>query len=94
MSTAKPLNQLIQQFLESIGIGAKIEENLAVVHWDSVVGKEISEHTDPYKIADGILYVRVNDPVWRNELQFFKNEIINKLNSKIGKSLVRDIKFL
>ncbi len=75
MSAVKPLHQLIQQFLESVGIGARIEENLAVVYWDSVVGKEISEHTDPYKIADGVLYVRVNDPAWRNELQFSRRKL-------------------
>ncbi len=93
MSSAKPLNQLIHQFLESIGIGGKIEENLAMVYWDSVVGKEISQHTNPFKIAEGILYVKVNDPVWRNELQFFKNDIIEKLNTKMGKHLVKDVKF-
>jgi predicted nucleic acid-binding Zn ribbon protein len=93
MSSAKPLNQLIHQFLESVGIGAKIEENSAIVYWDSVVGQEISQRTEPYKIAEGILYVRVKDPVWRNELQFFKNEIIDKLNSRIGKQLVKEVKF-
>lgn len=93
MSSAKPLNQLIQQFLESVGIGGKIEENLPMVYWDSVVGKDISRQTTPYKIADGILYVKVEDPVWRNELQFFKSEIIQKLNSKTGKQLIKDVKF-
>jgi predicted nucleic acid-binding Zn ribbon protein len=93
MSSAKPLNQLIHQFLESMGIGGKIEENLAMVYWDLVVGKEISQHTAPFKITKGVLYVRVDDPVWRNELQFFKNDIIEKLNSKTGKHLVKDVKF-
>ena len=36
---------------------------------------------------------RVKDPVWRNELQFFKAEIIKKLNDKIGRTVVKDIKF-
>lgn len=93
MSSVKPVSQLIEQFLQSVGIQGKIEENFAIVHWDMAVGKEISEQTEPYKIVRGILFVRVKDPVWRNELQFFKEEIIKKLNHKIGKNIVKDIKF-
>jgi len=93
MSSVKPVSQLIEQFLKSLGIQAKIEENLAIVHWDQTVGKEISERTEPFKIVRGILFVKVNDPVWRNELQFFKGEIIEKLNHKIGRNIVKDIKF-
>jgi predicted nucleic acid-binding Zn ribbon protein len=93
MSHSKPLNLLINQFLQNIGIKDKIDENLAIVHWDSVVGKEIADRTDPYKITRGTLFVRVADNVWRNELQFFKNEIIEKLNQKIGKKIINEIKF-
>ncbi len=93
MKQAQPLNQLIAQFLKSLGFEGKVEENYAIVYWDSVVGKEISEHTVPFKVAKGILFVRVEDNVWRYELQFLKNEIIEKLNRKIGKKIVNDIKF-
>jgi predicted nucleic acid-binding Zn ribbon protein len=93
MSSLKPVSQLIEQFLQSLGIQGKVEENFAIVHWDHAVGKEISEQTEPYKIAQGILFVRVKDPVWRNELLFFKDEIIKKLNDKIGRKTVKDIKF-
>ena len=66
---------------------------MALVYWDTVVGKEISEHTEPFKISNGTVFVKVNDTTWRNELQYFKNEIIEKLNNKIGKKVVNDIKF-
>ncbi len=93
MAEAKPLNQLIFQFLKSVGIKGKIEEYLAIVYWDHVVGKEIAKQSEPFKVVKGSLFVKVNDTVWRNELQFFKNEIIEKLNKKIGKNVIRDIKF-
>ncbi len=93
MKEAKPLNQLITQFLKSIGIHERVEENLAIAFWDAVVGEEIARHTEPIKVARGILFVRVDDTVWRNELQFFKTDILQKLNEKIGKKVVKDIKF-
>jgi predicted nucleic acid-binding Zn ribbon protein len=93
MSQAKPISQLIRQFIESIGIGEKIEENFAIAYWDKAVGKEISEQTEPFKITDGVLFVKVADPAWRNELQFLKAEIITKLNKVLKKNIVKDIKF-
>ncbi len=93
MSPERPLNELIFQFLESIGIKERVEEHFAFVYWDSVVGKEIARQTEPTKITRGILFVKVKDSVWRNELQYFKNEIIEKLNKRIGKKVIEDIKF-
>jgi predicted nucleic acid-binding Zn ribbon protein len=94
MSQAKQLNQLIDQFLSSIGIKNKIDQYSSFTYWDSVVGKDIAERTEPFNISKGILLVRVKDTAWRNELQYFKNEIIKKLNDRIGKKIVTDIKFL
>jgi len=93
MAEAKQLNGLIYRFLQSIGIKDKIEENFAIVYWDAVVGKEIAKKTEPFKVIKGSLFVRVDDTVWRNELQFLKHEIIEKLNKKIGKNIINDIKF-
>lgn len=93
MAQARSINKLIFQFLKGIGIKDKIEENFAIVYWDSVVGKEIAEKTEPFKVLKGSLFVKVADTVWRNELQYFKNEIIEKLNKKIGKKIIKDIKF-
>lgn len=94
MSQAKQLNQLIDQFLNSIGIKDKIDQYSSFAYWDKVVGKEIADRTEPFSISKGVLFVKVADTAWRNELQYFKNEIIQKLNKKIGKKIVTDIKFL
>jgi len=89
----KPIRLVLERFFRSIGLENRIEENLAFAFWDSVVGKEIAMHTEPEKIAKETVIVKVDNDVWRNELSFFKNEIIQKLNNKIGKKLIQEIKF-
>ncbi|GAB4338487.1 MAG: hypothetical protein Kow0037_22550 [Calditrichia bacterium] len=93
MATARPLNQLIYQLLESLGIKERVEEHFAFVYWDSAVGKQIAAQTEPKKIVNGTLFVKVSNTIWRNELTFMKPDIIGKLNHKIGKNVVKDIKF-
>lgn len=80
-------------FLKSIGLRDHFEENLAIAFWNSTVGKQISDHTDPQKVTGGILFVKVDNDVWRNELSYMKHEIIQKLNRKIGKKVIQEIKF-
>jgi predicted nucleic acid-binding Zn ribbon protein len=89
----KPIKEILLKFFKTAGIENRLEENLAFAFWDTVVGKEIALHTEPEKIVKGTIVVKVDNDVWRNELAFFKHEIIQKLNNKIGKKLIQEIKF-
>lgn len=89
----KPIREILERLFKSLGVENRVEENLAFAYWDSVVGKEIALHTEPEKIVKGTVIVKVDNDVWRNELAFFKNEIIQKLNQRIGKKLIQEIKF-
>ncbi len=91
--TEKHIRDSLLAFLKSIGLRDHFEENLAIAFWNTTVGKQIAEHTDPQKVTQGILFVKVDNDVWRNELTYMKNEIIQKLNRKIGKKVIQEIKF-
>ena len=65
----------------------------AVLLWDDVVDKKIQKHTRPIKLQRGALYVMTDSPVWAQELNFFKKEIIDKINDKAGEKIVKDIRF-
>ena len=88
-----PVGEAMLAFFKSIGAGERFQENLAIAFWDISVGKEIAGHTDPLKVVDGTMLVKVDDGVWRSELPYFKHEIIQKLNKKIGKKAIKEIKF-
>ena len=81
------------RLFKSLGMQDRFEENLAIAFWDTTVGKEIAQHTEPFKVAKGIMFVKVDNDVWRNELAFYKHEIIQKLNQKLGKRAIQEIKF-
>ncbi len=83
----------ILAFFKSLGMKERFEENLAIAFWDASVGKEIAQHTAPFKVIDGVMLVKVDSDVWRSELPYFKNEIIQKINQRIGKKAITEIKF-
>jgi len=58
------------------------------------VGKKIAENTTVQDVKHGILLVHAESPVWAQELQFKKKEILSNLNSSLGKKTIKDIRFV
>lgn len=87
------MRNAIMAFFKSIGMKDRFQENLAIAFWDVSVGKEIARHTEPVKVVDGVMMVKVDSDVWRSELPYFKHEIIQKINQKVGKKAISEIKF-
>lgn len=87
------VRDVILAFFKSLGMKERFEENLAIAFWDASVGREIAQHTEPLKVVDGVMLVKVDSDVWRSELPYFKHEIIQKINQRIGKKAITEIKF-
>ena len=88
------LKTAIKIFLRKSGLEKGVKQNTALLLWDEVVGENIAENTNPEKVEHGTLLVTVENSPWRQELVFKKKEIIDKLNNKIGKKTIKDIRFI
>ena len=66
----------------------------ALFVWKEVVGKRVADNTTAEKIDHGVLMVRTTTPTWRQELQLQKTIIIKKLNKKLGKKVIKDVRFV
>lgn len=59
--------------------------------WEGIVGTLVSKHTTQINYASGILFVSIDSPVVRNETIYMKEEIIRKVNTFVGKRLIREL---
>ncbi len=59
--------------------------------WEGIVGTLVAKHTTQINYASGILFVSVDSPVVRNETAYMKEEIIRKINTFVGKRLIREL---
>lgn len=85
------INKVFEKLIKKYGIEPEIRQNEALFLWKKVVGENISNHTKPEKVTYGKLYVKVDSPVWRNELIFQKNDILNKINTLMKNANINDI---
>ena len=90
----KHIKQAIEQATDVVGIKPALDQETAVIHWNTVVGKAVSAVTKAEKVESGTLIVRVDTSVWRQELHMQKEEILKKINKKIGTKAIRKIRFI
>jgi|TARA_B100000959_G_scaffold102538_1_gene108141 predicted nucleic acid-binding Zn ribbon protein len=88
------LKAAINNLLKAAGLDAGVAQNKALLVWDDVVGAKVSENTTPEKVEAGTLYIKASNPTWRQELVFKKEDILKKLNKKLGEKTIKEIKFI
>ena len=88
------LKAAINNLLKAAGLDAGVAQNKAFLVWDEVVGVKVSENTTPEKVEAGTLYIKASNPTWRQELMFKKDDILKKLNKKLGEKTIKEIKFI
>jgi len=67
-------------------------ENIEIKNiWDNMMGKAISNNTSYIKLMDGVLLIKLNSPVLKQELSFAKEKIKSHINSMLGKEAVKQV---
>lgn len=66
------------------GFSKRMREAEALVRWDTAVGPVIAKHARAVRIQDGVLWVEVDHPIWRQELHLRRRQILENLNRPAG----------
>ena len=88
-----PASGAVNSFLLSQELSQALRPHLAKVHWAGVVGPQVAGVTQVEAVRDGVLFVRVKNSVWANELTLLKEDMLRRLNSKLGGRILTDIHF-
>ena len=88
------LKKVLKKTIENSGFKNAILQENAVSIWSDVVGKNISEISKATSVDKGVLFIKVESSTWKQELYMQKNEIINKINEKIGSKAIKEIRLV
>lgn len=72
------------------GFSARLAEAEALGRWELAVGPLIAKHSRAVRVQNGVIFVEVEHPIWRSELHYRKQQILDILNGKtpsVGKRL-------
>tara|TARA_B100001250_G_scaffold397546_1_gene404770 strand:- start:551 stop:826 length:276 start_codon:yes stop_codon:yes gene_type:complete len=84
----------LKKFLKSSGLEKGVAQQNAIDIWGSIVGENVAKNAIPVNVQHGILTVKTETPAWRQELHFQKKIIVENLNKKLNKKIIKDIRFI
>lgn len=90
---AKSIAEIIGDFMQQEDIEATMLEHKALHLWQEVVGPGVNRMTTERYVENGVITVKINSAVLRNELMLSRSSIIAQLNKLVGKDVIREIIF-
>ncbi|MBF0439515.1 MAG: DUF721 domain-containing protein [Magnetococcales bacterium] len=88
-----PLSDLILAVAGKLLDHPNSKATLLSRNWHQAVGGYLSKHTEPLKLQNGILTVRVDSSAWLTELTFLTPEILQKLQNILPPGSLKGIRF-
>ena len=67
------------------------KEKETYIAWKKTVEKKIFENTEIIKIEKNQLFIKAKNSIYRNEISFKKNHIINKINKHTKKIKIKEL---
>ena len=90
---SKAIKDLLSDYLK----GTNFKEINEVINlnktWNKIVGKTISKNTEITSIKNGKIIIKTSNPIWRNELTFQKEDLINRLKKEEPEINIKEIEF-
>jgi hypothetical protein len=79
---------LLGPMASKLGMESPIQTAKVFAGWEEIVGTEISSRCHPTSIKSGILRLSTLSPAWASELRYLEREIVGRVNSWVGQSLI------
>ena len=87
------MGTIINKLTQQLGIKNRLEKKNLWQLWDDEVGERIKTHTQVIGLNGDTLAVKVDSAAWMYQLVLLKPEIVEKINRRLGKTLINNIHF-
>lgn len=93
MKKPQPLHSILKKTLNALEMDVPLKVYSIWEAWNEIVGDSVAAQSQPRSIRNQILWVEVSHSTWMQQLHFLKPTLLEKINSFLGESLIRDIRF-
>jgi predicted nucleic acid-binding Zn ribbon protein len=87
----KKISDILKEFLRENKLDIRLKERKVIESWEELMGKTISRATKKIYIKESKLYVVTSSSVVRSELHMLRQEIVRKLNERVGEEVINEL---
>lgn len=85
------LKDAINRLIETYKLKPGLYEAQLINSWGKIAGKMIEKHTRSLRLKRNTLYIELDSPALKDELNYQKTDLINKINSDLGRDAVNKV---
>ena len=86
-----PIKNIIESFVEQDNISDGIFNIKIQKAWENAVEKKILDYTKEIYVKGDILYIKVSNPILKQEILYSRQKVINLINEELEKDLIKKI---
>ncbi len=90
-SNEQSLKDIIGQFLEKDKLGLQLKEAKLVADWEKIAGTMIANHTTKLYVNGGKLYLYIDSPALKQELNYQRTKMVELVNQFVGSDFIEEI---
>jgi predicted nucleic acid-binding Zn ribbon protein len=91
--TPTAVGDVIGQVLGDLGLDAVAKAHQIDARWEEIVGSQVAAHCRPLGLRGDVLELEVDSPVWSQQLQLRKPELLAALGRSFGADAPRELRF-
>lgn len=85
------ISTIIKKLMSNPKLSKRLE-NLDILEvWSRIIGEQLQKYIIEARVVDNNLIVKVNSSTLRNEFSYKKTDLIEEINNKLGKNIIKDI---
>jgi predicted nucleic acid-binding Zn ribbon protein len=90
-----PYVTLAAALQKALGHGA-LKKHLEVAQiaaaWEALAGEVLAQHVQPVELEKGVLTLQADSSVWRQQVSFMRQELLQKIRDHFKDNLVRSLR--
>ncbi|PXA77051.1 DUF721 domain-containing protein [Auritidibacter sp. NML100628] len=92
LSQLKTLDDLFGGLVADRGWKEPVAVGSVLGRWEDLVGPQVAEHCQIESFQHAVLVVRCSTTSWATQLRLMSNHILQRINTALGREVVREIK--
>lgn len=89
-----PLGEVLESFFTRAGMKPRLAEQRILDAWEKAVGRGVADQTEPLRIQNGVLWVRVSHSGWMQQLHFLKATILERIREETEADTLKDLRLV
>ena len=87
----KSIKSIIESFVQQDNLADGIFNIKIKEAWEKAVEKKIFDYTKEIYVKGDVLFIKVSNPILKQEILYSRQKVINLINEDLGKELIKKI---